>query len=125
MRQIDFSAAKHLPAVARILELARSPRRCVVTRRATDDIVKLRLTKDGVLGAVRTHLEAQSTTYVLRQNSDIEAYVLLPCTVEAYQLYVKVQVPPCPKAGSDVLVVISAHTPRYEARRKSGAKRKK
>jgi len=61
----DFSAAKHLAAISKILELARLPYRCNVTKRATEDIVRLRLTKAAVLEAVCDHLERQKPTYVL------------------------------------------------------------
>jgi hypothetical protein len=95
VKQIDFAAAEHLAAVSKISHLARWPRRCVVTKRAMEDIVKLGLTKEAVLEEVRDHLEAQKPTYVLLQASGLEAYVLLPCSVDVHDLYVKVQVPPC------------------------------
>jgi hypothetical protein len=95
VQAIDFSAAEHLAAIAKILDLARWPHHCVVTKRAMEDIVRLRLTKEAVLEAVRDHLGAQKPTYVLMQQSGFEAYVLLPCSVDVHDLYVKVQVPPC------------------------------
>jgi hypothetical protein len=122
---IDFSAAEHLAAIAKILDLARSPRRCDVTKRAMEDIVKLRLTKAAVLEAVCAHLEGQKPTHVLMQKSGIEAYVLLPCSVDVHELYVKVQVPPCSLGRSEVLVIISAHKPEYEPKRRVDAKGKK
>jgi hypothetical protein len=122
---IDFSAAKHLAAISKILELARLPYRCNVTKRATEDIVRLRLTKAAVLEAVCDHLERQKATYVLMQDWGIEAYVMLPCLIDVHELYVKVQIPPC-NAGSDQeLVIISAHKPEYEPKRSVDAKRKK
>jgi hypothetical protein len=122
---IDFSAAEHLAAIAKILDLACCPRQCDATKRATEDIVKLRLTKAAVLEAVRDHLEQRKPTYVLMQKSGIAAYVLLPCSVDVHHLYVKVQVPPCSKEATEVLVIISAHKPVYEPRRRVNAKAKK
>ena len=90
MDAIDFSAAEHLAAIAKILDLARWPHHCVVTKRAMEDIVKLRLTKEAVLEAVRDHFGAKKPTYVLMQQSGIKAYVLLPCSVDVHHLYVKV-----------------------------------
>jgi hypothetical protein len=111
---IDFSAPEHAAAVAKILGLVRQRERCQVTKRAMEDIVKLRLTKSGVLEAIQEHLEAQRTTYVLTQKIGIRAYVLLPCSTKPHELYVKVQVPPCQHSGGqDVLVIISAHKPKY------------
>ena len=124
MQAIDFSAAEHLAAIAKILDLARWPHRCVVTKRAMEDIVKLRLTKEAVLEAVREHLEVQMPTYVLMQQSGLEAYVLLPCSVDVHHLYVKVQVPPCKRECDEVLVIISSHKPEYEPKRKIDAKKK-
>lgn len=126
MDRIDFSAPRHLAAIAKIRDLARWPHHCVVTKRATEDIVKLRLTKAAVLEAVRSHLDAKKATYVLMQESGIEAYVLVPCTVDVHHLYVKVQVPPCDRESDEVLVIISAHTPEYEPPKgKVDVKRKK
>jgi hypothetical protein len=121
---IDFSAAGHLAAIAKILDLARWPHHCVVTNRAMEDIVKLRLTKDAVLEAVRVHLGARKSTYVLMQESGLTAYVLLPCSVDVHELYVKVQVPPCGQERDEVLVIISAHKPDYEPRKKVDVKTK-
>ncbi len=124
MKQIDFSAAEHLAAISKILDLAKWPHHCVVTKRAMEDIVKLRLTKEAVLEAVREHLDAQRPTYALMQESGLEAYVLLPCSVDIHELYVKVQVPPCKRERDEVLVIISSHKPKYESKGKSDAKRK-
>jgi hypothetical protein len=124
VQAIDFSAAEHLAAIAKILDLARWPHHCVVTKRAMEDIVKLRLTKEAVLEAVRDHLEAQMPTYVLMQQSGLEAYVLLPCSVDVHHLYVKVQVPPCKRERDEVLAIISSHKPEYEPKRKIDAKKK-
>jgi hypothetical protein len=125
VNQIDFSAAEHLAAIAKILDLAKWPHHCVVTKRAMEDIVRLRLTKEAVLEAVREHLEARRPTYVLMQESGLEAYVLLPCAVDVHELYVKVQVPPCKRERDEVLVIISSHKPKYEPKGKIDAKRKK
>jgi hypothetical protein len=122
---IDFSAAEHLAAIAKILDLARWPHHCVVTKRAMEDIVTLRLTKEAVLEAVGAHLEAQKPTYVLMQQSGLEAYVLLPCSVDVHELYVKVQVPPRKRECDETLVVISSHIPEYGAKRKIDVKSKK
>jgi hypothetical protein len=122
---IDFSDAEHLAAIAKILDLARWPHHCVVTKRAMEDIVKLRLTKEAVLEAVQDHLRAKQPTYSLMQQLGIKAYVLLPCLVEAHHLYVKVQVPPCDEERNEVLVIISAHKPEYEPKGKTYAKRKR
>jgi len=122
---IDFSAAEHLAALAKILDLARWPHHCLVTKRAMEDIVKLRLTKEAVLEAVRAHLGAKKPTYVLSQQVGLEAYVLLPCSVEVHELYVKVQVPPRKREQDEVLVIISAHKPEYEPKGKIDAKSQK
>jgi hypothetical protein len=122
---IDFAAAEHLSAISKILELARLPYRCNVTKRAMEDIVKLRLTKAAVLEAVCDHLEQQRATYVLMQDSGIEAYVMLPCLIDVHELYVKVQIPPCNPGCDQELVIISAHRPEYEPKRNVDAKRKK
>ena len=124
MDAIDFSAAKHLAALAKILDLARWPHHCLVTKRAMENMVKLRLTKEAVLEAVRAHLGAKKSTYVLRQEMGLEAYVLLPCFVDPHELYVKVQVPPRARERDEVLVIISAHKPEYEPKREIDAKRK-
>ena len=47
-------------------------------------------------------------TYVLIQELGLEAYVLLPCSVDVHHLYVKVQVPPCKRERDEVLVIISS-----------------
>jgi len=125
VQSVDFSAAEHLAAVAKILDLSRRPHDCVATKRAMEDIVKLRLTTGAVLEAVQEHLERQRPTYVLMQKCGIEAYVLLPCSVDVHELYVKVQIPPCAQKSAEVLVIISAHTPEYEPRRRADAKTKK
>ncbi len=125
MDAIDFSAAEHLAAIAKILDLARWPHHCVVTKRAMEDIVKLRLTKEGVLEAVREHLRTKKPTYVLMQLSGIKAYVLLPCSVDVHHLYVKVQVPARDQERDELLVIISAHKPEYEPKGKPYAKREK
>lgn len=125
MEPIDFSAAEHLAAIAKISDLSRHPRDCVATKRAMEDIVKLRLTKAAVLEAVHDHLEQERPTYVLMQKCGIEAYVLLPCSVDIHELYVKVQVPPCAHGTRETLVIISAHKPEYEPRRTADAKTKK
>ena len=125
MDAIDFSAAEHLAAISKILELARLPYRCNVTKRATEDIVRLRLTKAAVLEAVYDHLEQQKATYVLMQDSGIEAYVMLPCLIDVHELYVKVQIPPCDAGCDQELVIISAHTPEYKRKRSIDAKRTK
>ena len=125
MDAIDFSAAEHLAAIAKILDLARWPHHCFPTKRAMEDIVKLRLTKAAILEGVRDHLQEKKPTYVLRQKSGMEAYVLLPCSVDVHELYVKVQVPPCDKECDEVLVIISAHKPEHEPKGKSDAKEKK
>jgi hypothetical protein len=125
VERIDFAAAEHLAAIAKILYLSRNPRDCIATKRALEDIVKLRLTKAAVLEAVYDHLEQQGPTYVLMQKCGIEAYVLLPCSVDVHELYVKVQVPPCDDEAREVLVIISAHKPEFEPRRRADAKRKK
>jgi hypothetical protein len=122
---IDFSAAEHLAPIAKILDLARWPHHCVVTKRAMEDIVRLRLTKEAVLEAVRDHLGAKKPTYMLMQQSGIKAYVLLPCSVDVHHLYVKVQLPPRDQERDELLVIISAHKPEYEPKGKIYAKRKK
>ena len=124
MDAIDFSAAEHLAAIAKILDLARWPHHCVVTKRAMEDIVKLRLTKGAVLEAIRDHLGERKPTSVLTQESGLIAYVLLPCLVCSHELYVKVQVPPCERERDEVLVIISAHKPEYEQKRKIDVKTK-
>jgi hypothetical protein len=123
--EIDFSSAEHSAAISKILELARLPYRCNVTKRATEDMVKLRLTKAAVLEAVRDHLAKQKPTYVLMQNSGFAAYVMLPCFIDVHELYVKVQTPPCNLGCDQELVIISAHRPEYEPVRKIDVKRKK
>lgn len=125
MDAIDFSAAEHLAAIAKILDLARWPHHCFVTKSAMEDIVKLRLTKEAVLEAIRAHIGAEKPTYVLRQKIGLEGYVLLPCSVDVHELYIKVQIPPCEHERDELMVVISAHKPRYEAKRKIDVKRKK
>jgi hypothetical protein len=119
--EIDFSCGPHLAAIAKILDLARWPHHCVVTKRAMEDIVKLRLTKEAVLESVRAHLGGRLPTYALKQQYGITAYVLLPCLVDEQELYVKVQVPPCQQERDEVLVIISAHKPEYEPKRKVNA----
>ena len=125
MDAIDFCAAEHLAALAKVTDLARWPHHCTVTKRAMEDIVKLRLTKEAVLEGVRAHLRAKKPTYVLRQKVGLDAYVLLPCAVDVHELYVKVQVPPCTRERDEVLVIISAHKPEYERKGKADAKTQK
>jgi hypothetical protein len=74
------------------------------------------------LEAVRVHLKALKPTYVLMQKSGLKAYVLLPCSVDVHELYVKVQVPPCDHECDEVLVIISAHKPEYETKGKNDVK---
>jgi hypothetical protein len=119
--EIDFSGSPHLAAIAKILDLARWPHHCVVTNRAMQEIVRLRLTKEAVLESVRSHLSGRLPTYALQQQYGITAYVLLPCSVGEFELYVKVQVPPCQQERDEVLVIISAHKPEYESKRKVNA----
>jgi hypothetical protein len=121
---IDFSAAAHSAAIAKILDLVRWPHHCFVTKRAMEDIVTLRLTKGAVLEAIRAHLGERRATFVLTQESGLIAYVLLPCLVGSHELYVKVQVPPCERERDEVLVIISAHKPEYEQKRKIDVKTK-
>jgi len=90
-----------------------------------EDIVKLRLTKNAVLEAVCVHLRSRKPTYVLAQRIGCAAYVLLPCLVDAHELYVKVQVPPCERECDEVLVIISAHRPEYQPKRRIDAQSKK
>jgi len=78
-----------------------------------EDIVKLRLTKDAVLEALREHLIARKPTYFLMQKTGLGAYVLLRFCVDAEELYLKVQVPPCDRECDEVLVIISSHIPEY------------
>src|SRR5690242_20237502 len=94
-----------------MMDLAQWPHHCVVTKRAMQDIVQLGLTKQAVLEAIRSHLGEQRPTKVITQKIGLRAYVLLPCCVEMYQLYVKIQLPPCGTECDEVLVVISAHKP--------------
>jgi hypothetical protein len=122
---IDFSTPEHLAAIAKFLELAQWPHRCLVTMRAMEDIVKLGLTKDAVLEAICDHLRAEKRTYVLMQESGFKAYVLLPCSVDVHRLYVKILVPPCERESDEILVIVSAHEPEYESKRKIHAKRKR
>jgi hypothetical protein len=95
------------------MDLAQWPHHCVVTKRAMQDIVQMGLTKEAVLEAIRVHLGEQRPTKVITQKTGLRAYVLLPCSVETHDLYVKVQLPPSNGKCDEVLVIISAHKPLY------------
>ena len=114
MDAIDFSGAEHSGVIARILGFAQRPRCCEITRRAMEDIVKLTLTKAAVLEAIQDHLSTRKPTYVQMQSCGLRAYILLPCVVDCYELYVKLQMPP----GEELMVVVSVHDPEFEPRRK-------
>jgi hypothetical protein len=119
---VDFSAVEHADPLARILALAQRPRCCSVTRRAMEDIVKLTLTKGAVLEAVNVHLTIRKPTFVQTQDCGLRAYILLPCSVGCYELYVKLQL----ASEDDLMVIVSVHEPDFDPKRKkSHAKRKK
>jgi hypothetical protein len=118
---VDFSAVEHADPLARILAIAQRPRCCSVTKRAMEDIVKLTLTKGAVLEAVTVHLTTRKPTYVQSQDCGFRAYILLPCSVGCYELYVKLQL----ATDDDLMVIVSVHEPEFDPKRnKSHAKRK-
>lgn len=87
-----------------------------------EDIVKLALTKGAVLEAIHVHLTTKGPTYVQMQDCGLQAYILLPCSVSRYELYVKLQL----SINDDLMVIVSAHEPEFDSKRKkSHAKRKK
>ena len=114
MHVVDFCAAEHANAIAKILALAQRPHCCIVTKRAMEDIVKLALTKAAVLEAVHDHVTAQKLTHFQMQESGWPAYILLPCLVDCYELYVKLQV----GEDDDLMVIVSAHQPDFGVRGK-------
>lgn len=114
MDRIDASAPEHSAAINKILDLARWPHHCLVTRRATEDMVRLRLTKEAVLIALREHVNAGKPIYHIKQETtDLGAYVLLPCAVETHELYLKVQLPHAASETQEKLIIISSHPPLY------------
>jgi hypothetical protein len=114
VERIDISAPDHAEAIAKITDLAKCPGSCLVTKRAMEDIVRLRLTKDAVLDAVIEHLANEEPTFVLTQEqTGRTAYVLLPCAVETHRLYVKLQVQTAKRMRDELLIIISAHPPKY------------
>jgi hypothetical protein len=118
---VDFYAAEHAGVLARILALAQRPECCSVTRRAMEDILKRTLTKGAVLEAVKDHLAVQRRTYVQIQHCGLRAYILVPCIVGCYELYVKLQLAP----KEELMVIVSVHEPEFKPKRKrSNAKRK-
>lgn len=121
MRAVDFRAAEHAGALARILALARRSCCCSVTGRAMKDIVKLTLTKGAVLEAVQVHLATQRPTFVQVQNCGLRAYILLPCSVGCYELYVKLQL----ATADDLMVIVSVHQPEFDSKKGKSHARKK
>jgi hypothetical protein len=114
VERIDISVAEHAEAIAKITDLAKCPRSCLITKRAMEDVVKLRLTKDAVLDGVLEHLANEEPVYVLiQEQTGRAAYVLLPCAVEPHRLYVKVQVQTAERKRDELLIIISAHPPKY------------
>jgi hypothetical protein len=110
---IDPSSADHAVVLAKILDLARWPHHCAVTRRATEDMVKARVTKTGVLEAIRDHILEQQPTYLLiQETTDLPAYVFLPCVIDSLPLYVKVQLSAAADEKDERLIIISAHPPK-------------
>jgi hypothetical protein len=84
-----------------------------------EDIVKLRLTKDAVLEGVLEHLANDEPVYVLTQEqTGRTAYVMLPCVVEPHQLYVKLQLQAAERRRDELIIIISAHPPKYAPPRK-------
>lgn len=112
---IDPLAAEHAAALAKILDLAKWPHHCLVTRQATEDMVKARVTKEAVLEAIRDHILGEQSIYLLIQDStNLPAYVFLPCLVETCALYVKVQLSAAAVEKDERLIVISSHPPKFK-----------
>jgi hypothetical protein len=56
------------------------------------------------------------------QNCGLQAYILLPCSVGCYELYVKLQL----ATVGDLMVIVSVHQPEFDSKKgKSHAKRKR
>jgi hypothetical protein len=86
-----------------------------------EDIVKLTLTKRAVLEAVHGHVKTRRATYMQKQECGLRAYILLPCTVGCYELFVKLQLAP----DDDLMVIVSVHEPEFDPRKKNHGKREK
>jgi len=111
---VDPLVSEHAEALAKVLDIARWPHHCFVTRRATEDMVKARITKEGVLEAIREHILGGKPIYQLVQKSTgLSSYVFLPCIVDARALYVKVQLSAAASERDESLVIISSHPPEY------------
>jgi lysozyme family protein len=78
-------------------------------------MVKARVTKEGVLEAIREHiLKGQPIYLLIQESTGVPAYVFLPCVVESCALYVKVQLPAAEAEKDERLIVISSHPPKFK-----------
>jgi hypothetical protein len=111
---VNPRAAEHSTALATILDLAKWPHHCIVTRQAVEDMVRARITKEAVLESIREHIQKGKPIYFLIQEStNLPAYVFLPCNVDGCELYVKVQLSAADTEADERLIVISSHPPKY------------
>jgi hypothetical protein len=111
---VNPRAPEHATSIAKILDLARWPHHCTVTRRAMEDMVRARITKEAVLESIRDHIQKGKPIYFLIQEStNSPGYVFLPCNVDGCELYVKVQLSAAKAEKEEHLIVISSHPPAY------------
>lgn len=123
MDLIDLDESEHAPIVARVLVVAASPGRCNTTREALDDLLLLGITKANVLDGVLSHAGARKPVYRVHQKSGATAFVFLPCHVEGYELYVKLQLMAGRTAEEDRITMISAHPPKFPVPKPKGEKK--
>lgn len=110
MNQIDPADPVHSQAIGKIRELLSNPKSCWITATARRDLAALGLGLHDALDAASEHLEGDNSVYLLFQKTTSrDAYVLLPCRVGSYDLYVKVQL----SEAEDGLWLISSHIPQH------------
>ncbi len=115
MELVDIFSADHSDAIDKIADLARWSHHCRLTKRALQDLIALGLTKEDVLEGVVEHLKSSGPTYkIVQQQTNLIAYVFLPCRVQSSQLYVKVQVPPQTSEMRERLILISRTSPSFQ-----------
>ena|SRR5882724_1938104 len=120
MELVDLSSADHRGPIAKIRDLARWPHHCRPTKRALQDLIALGLTKEDALEGVLEHLKCGSAVHAIKQEqSGLTAYVFLPCIVQSWRLYVKVQVPPAASEMKEQLILISAHVPEFPVKERT------
>lgn len=119
MDPVDYTEAKYAALVTKAIDLLQWPHHCRFTGRATEDLVKLKLSRGEVLDSMRVHLKAKLPLYSeLQTMSELEpvmGYIFCPLVIQGKDLriFCKFILPDVALERDEKIWVKSCHEPTF------------